>query len=112
MKSYDPQQDLKHIIFLDANNWYGYALSKFLPRSELKWIDPNEFDLNKYMSNSLRDCVLKVDLKYPKELPELHNDYPLAPDKIKKQMLSTYQLKQTVQPDLLKNWDENLKVNA
>ena len=47
MKSYDPQQDLKHIIFLDANNWYGYALSKFLPRSELKWIDPNEFGLDK-----------------------------------------------------------------
>ena len=47
MKSYDPQQDLTHIIFLDASNWYGHALSKFLPRSELKWIDPNEFGLDK-----------------------------------------------------------------
>ena len=101
-----------HIIFLYASSLYGYALYKFLPRSELKWIDPNEFDLNKYVSNSLRDCVLKVDLKYPKELPELNNDYPLAPDKIKKQMLPNYQLKQTFQPDLLKNWDETLKVNV
>ena len=101
-----------HIIFLDASSLYGYALYKFLLRSELKWIDPNEFDLNKYISNSLRDCVLKVDLKYPKELPELNNDYPLAPDKIKKQMLPNYQLKQTFQPDLLKNWDETLKVNV
>ena len=39
-------------IHLDANNLYGYAMSKFLPTSGLKWIDPKEFDLNKYTSNS------------------------------------------------------------
>ena len=52
-------------------------------------------DLNKYTSNSLKGCVLEVDLEYPKELHELQNDYLLAPDKIeiKKQMLSEYQLK-------------------
>ena len=35
-----------------------------------------------------------VDLEYPKELRELDNDYPLAPDKteIKREMLSEYQL--------------------
>ena len=37
---------------------------------------------------------LEVDLEYPKELHQLHNDYPLAPDKIeiKEEMLSNYQL--------------------
>ena len=52
-------------------------------------------DLNKYNSNSSKCCVLKVDLEYPKELQELHNDYQLAPDKteIKREMLSDYQLK-------------------
>ena len=85
----------KHIIYLDANNLYGYAMSKFLPASGFKWIDPKEFDLNTYTSNSLKGCVLEVDLEYPKELHELQNDYLLAPDKIeiKKQMLSEYQLK-------------------
>ena len=54
-----------------------------------------EFDLNKYTSNSSKGCVLEVDLEYPKELRELHNDYPLAPDKIeiKREMLSDYQVK-------------------
>ena len=54
-----------------------------------------KFNVNKYTSNSWRGYVLKVDLEYPKELHELHNDYPLAPDKIeiKRQMLSEYQLK-------------------
>ena len=70
-------------------------MSKFLPTSGSKWIDANESDLNKYASNSSKGCVLEVDLKYPKELHELHNDYPLAPDKIeiKREMLSEYQLK-------------------
>ena len=70
-------------------------MSKFLPASGFKWIDPKEFDLNTYTSNSLKGCVLEVDLEYPKELHELQNGYLLAPDKIeiKKQMLSEYQLK-------------------
>ena len=89
-KSYDPKQESKHIIYLDANNLYGYAMSNFLPTGGFKWIDTKEFDLNKYTSNSLKGCVLEVDLEYPKALRELHNDYPLAPDKIeiKREMLS------------------------
>ena len=59
------------------------------------WIDPKQFDLNKYTSNSSKGCVLVVYLEYPKELGELPNDYPLAPDKIeiKTEILSEYQLK-------------------
>ena len=70
-------------------------MPKFLSTNGFKWIDPKEFDLNKYTSNSLMGCVLEVDLEYPKELHELHNDYPLVPDKIetKKEMLPEYQLK-------------------
>ena len=70
-------------------------MSKFLPTSGFKWIDPGEFDLNKYTGNSSKRCVLEVDLEYPKQLRELHNDYPLGPDKIeiKREMLPRYQLK-------------------
>ena len=70
-------------------------MSKFLPTSGFIWMDLKEFDLNKYTRNSARGCVLEVDLEYPKEFPKLHNNYPLAPDKvdIKKEMLSKYQLK-------------------
>ena len=95
MKSYDPKQESKHIAYLAANNLYGYAMSKFLLTRGFKWIYPKEFDLNKYTRNSSKGCVIKVDLAYPKELRELHNDYPLAPDKIeiKREMLSDDQLK-------------------
>ena len=49
-------------------------MCKFLPTSGFKWIDPKDFDLNKYSSNSSTGCVLEVDLEYHKELRELHND--------------------------------------
>ena len=95
LKSYGPKQKSKHIIYLEANNLYDYAMSKFLPKIGFKWVDPKEFDLNKYASNGSKRRVLEVDLEYPKELQELHNQYPLAPDKIeiKREMLYDYQLK-------------------
>ena len=48
-----------------------------------------EFDLNEYTSHSSKGCVFEVNLEYPKELRELHKDYPLALDKIeiKREML-------------------------
>ena len=69
-------------------------MSKFLPTGEFKWIDLEDFDLNKYNKNSSKGCVLKVDFEYPKELRQLHNDYHLAPDKIeiKTEVLTKYQL--------------------
>ena len=82
LKSYDQKQESKHIIYLDANNLYCYAMSKFFPTSGFKWLDPKRFELNKHTSNSLKGCVLKVDLEYPKELRELHNGYPSAPGRI------------------------------
>ena len=54
LKYYNQKQEQKHLIYFDSNNLYGYPMSKFLPTSGFKWIDPKEFDLNKYTSNSSR----------------------------------------------------------
>ena len=40
LKSYDPKQESKNIIYLDSNKLYGYGISKFLPTAEFKWIAP------------------------------------------------------------------------
>ena len=55
LKSHDTKQESKHIIYLNANNFYGYGMPKFLPTIESKWIDPKHFDWNKYSSNSLKE---------------------------------------------------------
>ena len=66
LKLYDPKQESKHIIYLDANNLYSCSMSKFLSTSGFKWIDPKEFDLNKYTSSSSKRCALEFDLEYPR----------------------------------------------
>ena len=48
-------------------------MSKFVLTGRFKWIDPKEFDSNKYSRYSFKDFVLEVDVEYPKELRELKN---------------------------------------
>ena len=50
------------------------------------------FDINSISEKSSMGYFLEVDLEYPDELNELHNDYPLAPEKlaVSSDMLSKY----------------------
>ena len=70
-------------------------MSKPLSKSKFKWLNPEKFNLDKYKDAILRGCVLEVNLEYPKDLHELHNDHPLVPEKleIKREMLSDHPLK-------------------
>ena len=45
-------QNKNHNILYTQMRITGYAMSKFLPTDQFKWIDPKEFDMNKYTSNS------------------------------------------------------------
>lgn len=92
---YDPSEPTKYIVYLDANNLYGWAMSQYLPTSGFKWMTEKEIeklDLALYKDDSKKGMILEVDLEYPKELHDLHNDYPLAAEKINvtKAMLSNY----------------------
>ena len=75
---FDPAAESKFILYLDANNLYGWAMSQQLPTSGFKWMTDDELDDWKHLS-----CFLEVDLEYPEQLHNLHNDYPLAPERIK-----------------------------
>ena len=72
-----------------------------MPKSLLtgwfKWFDLPKFNLDKYDDNSSRDCVLKVDLEYPKKLNKSQNNYHSAPDKtkIKAEKFPDYKVKIT-----------------
>ena len=82
-------------MYLDANNFYGWAMSQYLPTGRFRWMTQKQIDkidLTKYKEDSDKGIILEVDLEYSKELHELHNDYPLAAEKIKvtDNMLSKY----------------------
>jgi len=57
-------------------------MSQSLPCRDFKWLDPEEVILDNYDENSYKGIILEVDLEYPDELHDLHNDYPCAPEKI------------------------------
>ena len=87
-----------NILYLDMNNLYGCAMRQYLPISDFKWvknINETEQKLMRIKSNSSTGYILEVDLEYPDELHDVHNDYPLAPEKIiiQKEWLSNYCLK-------------------
>ena len=95
MKEYDKKAPSKYIMYLDANNLYGRAMSQYLPTGNFKWMTDKEIskiNLGKYKADSKKGLILEVDLEYPQELHDMHNDFPVCPEKVKvsNDMLSGY----------------------
>ena len=83
MIEYNPKKASTFFTYLDMNNLYAWAMSECLPEGgfqQLKNVDG--FDVMSVIEKSLIGHFLKVNLEYPVELHELHNDYPLAPEKL------------------------------
>ena len=90
-----------YIMYLDANNLYGWAMSQALPTGGFEWVkDCNELEktIISHSSDSDKSYILEVDLEYPHELHDTHNAYPLAPEKIKvkDEWFSEYQKKSEI----------------
>ena len=93
MNDYDPKKPSTFISYLDMNNLYGWAMSEYLLYERFKWLqNVDEFDMMSISEKNPIGYLLKVELKYPDELHELHIDYPLAPEKlaVSSDMLSKY----------------------
>jgi hypothetical protein len=81
---FNPNGEISHIIALDANQLYGHSMSQHLPVGNFRWLsnkDIETFDIHSIALDETVGYFLEVDLIYPKELHDLHNDYPLAPAK-------------------------------
>jgi len=82
MASYDKSKDDAYILYLDANNLYGYAMSQYLPIGSFRW-NSEEWTNDRILGLGDKDSVgylFEVDLHYPQELHDLHNGYALAPE--------------------------------
>ena len=71
VEGYDPGQPSSHILYLDANNLYGWAMSQYLPTSAFRWMDDCQ-QLAKTIAEQPDDSpegyILEVDLEYPEDL--------------------------------------------
>ncbi|GFT49109.1 uncharacterized protein TNCV_3262131 [Trichonephila clavipes] len=91
LDSYDENKPSKYILYLDANNLYGWAMSQPLPTHGFEWIT-QPIDFMEIPDESDIGYILEVDMDYPQNLHNLHNDYPLAPEtlNVTNDMLSPY----------------------
>lgn len=95
LDDYNPDEETKHIIYLDANNLYGEAMSHKLPISGFEWF-PVEMMTNNLILSYDEDNIdsigyaLEVDLHYPEHLHNKHNDYPLAPERFNDRLCGTF----------------------
>ena len=87
MKNYDKDIISSYLMYLDANNLYGWAMSQKLPVNGFKWVEKlsrfNEIFIKNYNENSDIGYFLEVDIDYPKELFNLHKDLPFLPERKK-----------------------------
>lgn len=96
---FDPSKPSSYIMYLDANNLYGWAMKQLLPVRGFRWWMPDEMatltegQIRSWAKDGKKGYILMVDLRYPQHLHDAHADYPLAPETIKvtKDMLSPFQ---------------------
>ena len=86
MKGYNKNKPSKYLMYLDANNLYGCAMSEKLPTHGFKWLTSGEME-NLFNNQIVQvwektTCILEVDLEYPEKLHDPHNDYPLCPERV------------------------------
>ena len=85
-KGFNKNKPSKYLMYLDANNLYGCAMSMKLPTHGFKWLTSGEME--KLFNNQVvqiwekTPCILEVDLEYPENLHDLHNDYPFCPERV------------------------------
>ena len=87
MKNYDKNKEASFLLYVDANNLYGWAMSKKLPVDGFKWVDDlsmfSEDFIKSYDEEGDVGYLLVVDIEYPKTLRMLHSDLPFLPDRMK-----------------------------
>ena len=84
-RGFNKNKPSKYLMYLDENNLYGCGMSMKLPTHGFKWLTGGEMEKiyeNRHNLNKM-PCILEVDLEYPENLHDLHNDYPLCPEKVK-----------------------------
>lgn len=86
MADFDPNKDSTFIMYLDANNLYGYAMMQPLPLNGFEWCDAaTQFDAARILAlddDAPVGYIFEVDLFYPPELHNKHADYPFCCEKV------------------------------
>ena len=86
MNDYGKKKKPSYIQYLDANDFYGKAMTEKLPVRGFKWVNDifkiDEDFVKDYNKNENKGYILDVDVDYPSKLQNLHSDLPLLPERL------------------------------
>ena len=95
VQGYDSKKNPVFLSYIDCNNLYGHSMVQRLPKCDFRWASQDEIDrfqVEDTSDDSDTGFILEVDLEYPHQIHDDHNDYPLAPERltVTHEMLSPY----------------------
>ena len=73
---FNPNEDTTYLQYLNGNNIYGWVMSQPLPTGGFRWADVNPNKISGLSARTDKGYILEVDVSYPKELHNPHNDLP------------------------------------
>ena len=116
VNDYNLNQPSNYLIYIDANNLYGWSVSQALPTQRFRWLSRQEidsYDVFKAGENAEQGYILSVNMEYPAHLHDIHSDYPLAPEsfEVKSDILSPYQQNLLRKLDLGENSNKKILPN-
>ena len=85
LEDYDETQESSYIMYWDANNLYGFAMSQYLPYADFKFIDNDDETFDKLLktpSDSDIGYTTKIDFSYPNEIHDKLKEFVPAPESI------------------------------
>ena len=83
---YNPDEESLYLQYVDANNQYGWAMTQNLPTHGFLWKKAEDFTpekIDELVKNDMKGYLLGVDVEYPKELYENHNELPFLAERMK-----------------------------
>jgi hypothetical protein len=85
LPNYNSNKSDSYIMYLDATNLYGHSMSDYLPQKDFVWLTNTEIetlDISDISDTADTGFILEVDLEYPQNLHNYHNDFPFCPENI------------------------------
>ena len=73
---FDPKSESSYLQYLDANNLYSWVMSQPLPTGGFRWVSINPNEMYELSAREDKGYLLEVDISYPQELHDEHNDLP------------------------------------
>ena len=80
---FDPNEKTNYLQYLNINNLYGWVMSQPLTTGGFKWVDIKPDKISELAKRKSKGYLLEVDVRYPRELHDSHNDLPFMCERMK-----------------------------